>query len=438
LKVVRSLVARRAIALRAALTLIVALGAPAGAQAAGWSHPFRFAGPFSGDVAAPAVAFSGSGQAAVAFALGDEDHPWVSQAMTALRSANGRLSRMAVAGAKEVLALAFAGSKLELLAGTSPRGQACCTGAQAVSLSGGALSSRRTLVSGLFGVAVGRLVTLPGPLTTSAVATDRGVWAARSGAGARFGRARRLSAQSSWPQGLAVSALRGGREEIAWSSSPGLTQSATSIDVASGSAKHPPRGTGLVVQMPAGYAVDEVALAPGPHGGTLAWIESWFDTTGAYHSAVVVVDLTATLRPRTFEIPSEIAGGLSFAGDASGDQAVAFRECDALGSCSVMALSRSARGHYGQPQQLGAIDAPQPPTAAVSPGGSALVGWIDDGHVLFSSRRGATAEFSAPRVVSATSYATDLTLASGPRGRAVAAWVQGTLSPSVMGTLYSP
>ncbi|MDQ6820825.1 MAG: hypothetical protein M3076_10930 [Actinomycetota bacterium] len=430
--------ARRAIALRAALTLIVALSAPAGAQAAGWSHPFRFAGPFSGDVAAPAVAFSSSGQTAVAFALGDEDHPWVSQAITAVRSANGRMSRMVLPSAKEVLALAFERSTLELLTGTSSPGQGCCTGAQAVSLSGGALSNRRTIVSGLFGVALGRLLTLPGSLITSAVATDRAVWAAQSSAHSGLGPVRRLSGQSSWPQGLAVAGLSGGREEIAWSSSAGLTQSATSIDVVSASAKHPPRGPGIVVRMPLGYTVDEVALAPGPHDGTLAWIESWFDATGAYHSAVTVVDLTATLRPRTFEIPSEIAGGLSFVGDRAGDQVVAFRACDALGSCSVMALSRSARGHYGQPQQLGTIDAPQPPIVAVSPGGGALVGWIDDGHVLFSGRRGATGAFSAPRVVSTTSYAADLTIASGPRGRAVAAWAQGTLSPSVMGALYSP
>ena len=432
--------ARRAIALSAALTLtlIVTLSVTAGAQAAGWSRPFRFAGPFSGDVAAPAVDFSSSGQAAVAFALGDEDHPWVSQAMTVLRSANGRLSRMTVPGAKKVLALAFTGSTLEFLTGTSAPGQACCTVAQAVSLSGGTFGTRRTLISGLFGIALGYVLTMPGSLTTAAVATDRAVWSAQSSATGRFGSARRLSPASSWPQGIAATGLPAGREGIAWSSSAGVTQSATSIDVASGSAKHPPRGPGLVVRTLPGYAVDEVALAPGPHGGTLAWTESWFDAIGAYHSAVVVLDLTASLLPRTFEIPGEIVGGLSFAGDGAGDQAVAFRACDALASCSVLALSRSARGHYGQPQQLGTIDAPQAPIAAVSSGGAALVGWIDDGHVLFSGRRGATGAFSAPRVVSSTSYASDLTVASGPRGRAVAAWTQGTLSPNVMGALYSP
>lgn len=429
---------RRAIALRAALTLIVALSAPAGARAAGWSHPFRFAGPLSGDVAAPAVELSSSGQAAVAFALGDEDHPWISRGMTVLRSASGKQSGMAVPGAKEVLALAFEGSTLELLTGASPSGQACCTAAQAVALSGGAFKSRRTLVSGLFGVALGHLLSLPGSRMMAAVATDRAVWVGQSSSNGRFGRMRRLSAQASWPQGLAVIGLTGGREEIAWSSSTGLTDSASSIDVATGSAKHPPRGPGIVVRMPLGYAVDELAVAPGPHGATLAWIESWFDNTGAYHSAVAVVDLTATLRPRVFEIPSEIAGGLSFSGDGAGDQALAFRACDALGTCSVMTLSRSAHGHYGQPQRLGAIDASQAPVAAVSPGGAALVGWIDDGHVLFSGRRGPAGGFSTPRVLSATNYAADLTVASGPGGRALAAWTQGTLAPSVMGALYSP
>ncbi len=428
----------RAIALRAALTLLVSLGVPLAARAAGWSHPFRFAGPFSGDLAAPALVLSSSGQAAVAFGLGDEDRPWAWQGMMVLRSPKGKLSRVVVPGSKQVLALAFAGSALELLTGTSPPGQACCAAAQTTQFSGGAFSARRTLVSGLFGLAQGQLLTMPGSRTLAAVATDRAVWMAESGATRRFGPTRRLSASSSWPQGLATTAVARGRQVIAWISSAGLTEGASSIDVATGSAKRPPRGPGTVVRMPPGYAVDELGDASSAQGATLAWIESWIDSTGAYRSAVVVVDLTANLSPRMFETPGEIAGGLSFAGDGAGDQVLAYRECDSLGSCSVMALSRSARGHYGEPQQIGTIDASQAPIATLSPGGAALVGWIDDGHVLFSGRRGASGAFPAPRVVSATSYAADLTVGSGRGGRAIAAWTQGTLSPSVMGALYSP
>lgn len=431
--------ARKATALRAALSLGLLLLAPAGARAAGWSRPFRFAGPFSDDITSPGLVVSSSGQAALAFALQDEDHPWVSEGLIVLRSPSGRVKKLTVPGAKEVLATGFAGSTLDLLTGTSPSGTICCTGAQLTALSGSRFSRKRTLVSGLFGgVDLGRLQPLSGAKFLAAVASDHAVWAGVSTAAGGVGPMRRVSAASSWPQSLAATSLAGGRALVAWSSAPGLTDEASSIDVATGSVGHPPRRPGLMLRMPAGYSVDELAAAPAPRGGTVAWIESWFDASGAYHSAVVVVDLTGGLRPRTFEIPGEIAGGLSLAGDAAGDQALAFKACGQLRSCGVFALAKSARGHYGQPQPLGTIDASQAPAAAVSQRGTALVGWIDQGEVVFSGRARAAGGFGAAKVVSATSYGADLTVAPGPGGGAMAAWTQGALAPSAMGALYSP
>ncbi len=249
---------------------------------------------------------------------------------------------------------------------------------------------------------------------------------------------RRLSGRSSWPQALDAIGLPRARDAVVWSGAPGLTESASNVLIAIGTVKRPPRGPRVAVNVAAGHAVDGIAVAPNRGAATVAWIESWFDSTGAYQSQVVVVDVTSTLRPRTFQFPGEIASGLSLGADAAGEQVLVVRTCDQLGSCRVLALARSARGQFGAPQALGTIDASQEPIAAVSARGAAAIGWVDRGLVVASGRRSALARFAAARVVPGPGDAANLALAFGTGGQALAAWVQGTLAPSVMGALFAP
>ncbi len=423
----------------ALLTLVLAalVAAPA-SRAAGWSRPFRFYGPLSGDVVAPQLAVSPSGQAAVAFAVQDEEQPWVSQAMVAVRSASGSFTRLRVPSAKEVLDASFVGGSLELLTGGGPGGQTCCSAVQALTLQGAAVRSRQTLLTGLTGATVGRLVTLPRTGILAALATDRAVWAGQWQLGSRARSLRRLSASSSWPQALGAAGLAGGRDVVLWSGAGGLTEAASSVVVATGTAKRSPRRPRIVATVPQGHIVDAVAVAPSRGGATAAWIESWVDPAGAYQSQVVAVDLSGVLHPQTFQVPGEIVGGLTLSGDAGGDQVLTVRACDPLAFCSVLAFGRSARGSFGQAQVLGTIDASQEPAAAISGRGAAVVGWIDQGQIFASGRRFASARFSAPQAMAGTADAADLTLAFGSRGPAIAAWDQGTLAPSVVGASYAP
>jgi hypothetical protein len=303
---------------------------------------------------------------------------------------------------------------------------------------GSTFANHQTLLSGLTGAAIGRLLALPGPGLLAALATDRAVWAGQWQSGRRARPMRRLSGRSSWPQALAVAGLRGGRYTVTWSAAPAIAESASIVEVATGTARHSPRGARPAVTVPPAYAIDGVAAAPHRAGATLAWTESWFDSAGAYHSGVAVADLTRTLRPVTFEFPGQVAGGLALSAGPGGDQVLAVRACDPLGSCSVFVSTRRARGAFGQPQPLGAADASQEPVAAVGAGGAAVVGWVAQGQIFASGRRSASAPFSAPRVLSGVSDAADLTLALESGGQALAAWDQGAPSPSVMGALYGP
>jgi hypothetical protein len=422
-----------------ALALLAALFAPSASRAAGWSHPFRFDGPFIGDVVAPQLAVSARGEAAVTFALQDEDLPWLSQALLALRTPSGRVSRLRVPGAREVLDAAFVGQSLELLTGGSPAGQSCCSAAQALATRGSAFSVRGRLLTRLTGATVGSLVTLPGAGLLAALATDRAVWAGQTQRrGGRITPVRRLSGAGSWPQALAAAGLPGGRDAVVWSGAPGLTESASSVLIAIGTARRPPRAPRLVVNLAAGHEVDGVAVAPSRGGATVAWVESWFDSTGTYQSQVAVADVAARLHPLTFQFPGEVVGGLVLTADRSGDQVLAVRACDPLASCSVLVLTRGGRGAFGRPQSLGAIDASQEPVAGVSARGAAVIGWIDQGQIFASGRPSSLAHFSAPRALSGVSDAADLTLAFGSGRQALAAWDQGTLAPSVMGASYTP
>jgi hypothetical protein len=149
-----------------------------------------------------------------------------------------------------------------------------------------------------------------------------------------------------------------------------------------------------------------------------------------------VAALSAAPRPRYLAVAGQLASDLAVAGNQAGDQVVAWNSCTADGACTLRSSQRRARGGFGAPQRVAAVDPSQTPAVAVGSGGQALVGWIAHGHVFAATRVRRSGAFGRIREVSATSFASDLALAFGPAGRALAAWTQGTFEPSVVGAAW--
>jgi hypothetical protein len=427
-----------------AATVMLSAAALAGiaaspAHGAGWGRPFRLAPPQSTDVTPAQLAFSPAGEAAVAFGTQDEDNPADARAFVALLSPNGKLSApRAIPGAQQVLDLAFDGPTLQLLTGGASSGRTCCDSVGVVPFRGGRFGRERTLASKLTGVTLGWLMALPPAGLLAAFATDRGVWVAQSRSAARFAASRRVSASAAMPWTLAATALKTGRTTLAWTATTGQAgeNAPNRIFTSTGTALSAPRGARAALTVGAGHQIDELTLAPATMRATAGWIESWFDRAGAYHAQVVVSDLGARTRANAFPIAGQVESGVTFAGDAAGDQVVAWKACDLTPACSVRAVVRRAGGRFGTPARLGAIDADQDPAAAISSKGEALVGWLAGGHVLAAARSLTARAFAAATQVSGTTFAAALTLSFGPAGRALAAWTQGTFAPDVVGAAY--
>jgi hypothetical protein len=430
---------------RAATALLVAafpatLGPPAATANPGWGKPFRLTAPYATDLTAVNLALSPRGDAAGAFSVQDEDSPAVSDPFLVIRAAGGGVSApFAVSGAQLVLDLAYDRSGLRLLTGTSESGKACCSNVQTLSLlRDGRFGRASTIVGQLAGATVGSLTPLPSGRLLATVATDHGVWVAQSSPGGGFGATRRLTAAAAMPWTTAATADARGQTAVAWTETKGQQGELApdKIYIANGSERAVPGRPHPAFTVPAGHQIDEIGLAPSADGVTAAWIESWFDMRGAYRAQVVVSDLSAGSTRRVFSVGGQTASGLALAGDARGDQIVAWRSCVASGSCTARAAVRTAGRPYGGSQWLGAIDPGQSPAAAISPSGDGLVGWIGAGHVVAAERRPGARGLGAARTVSATSYASGLALAFGSSRNAVAAWTQGTLSPDVVGAVF--
>ena len=412
----------------------MALAAPARAGAARWGAPFRLAGPYDADLAPAQLAVSSSGALAAGFSVFDEDSPQVSQAMIAVRGERGATRVRRVSGTQEILGLAYDGARPALLGGVSAPGQACCARAQVTELAGAGFTPGHLVGDGLTGATTGTLQPLPGGGLLAALATDRGVWAAQSSSGTRFGSTRRLSSGSAVPWVLAAAQGTGGQTSVAWLAAPdGSGQSGPGqILVAGGSPPAAPGRAQAVLTVRPGRELDELALAPLGTGTTAAWIESWFDAHGAYRSQAVVADLRQPLRARALPVAGQVASGLTLAGGAGGEQLLAFRACDSRGACSARAALRPRGQHFGAPVRLGPIDPGQAPAAAITPGGAVVVAWVAGGQVFAEWRAPGAPGFTAPHRLSPTLYAADLVLAAGPGSEAVAAWTQGTVAPSVV------
>ena len=419
-----------------AVTALVAVSASV--ASASWSRPVRFGGPSSLDVSPAQIGLSPSGAAAIAFGLENAESPASASAFltTMTRGRIGKPRR--VPGAQAILDLAYDGSALELLTGASPAGEACCSSAQTVRLSGkGAFSRPRTLVGGLTGPTVGRLVTVTGGGTLAAIGTDHGVWAAQAPKLDRFGPARRLTAAKDRPQAMAATSLANGHTAIAWTATSGPPggPGPRSILIATGARSRAPQGRATAGTVPRGHQIDELAVAPGGSVATVAWIESWDDSAGRYHSQAVVENASGNARPRVFPTASQVASRLAFAADPRGDQVLAWEACDTAGACSVRAATRPAGGRFGAAASVGSIDPSQAPAATVGPTGQAMVGWISSGGALVVARGANAARFGPPRVLSRTTLTADLVLASSTNGEALAAWTEGAVLSSVMGAI---
>jgi hypothetical protein len=413
----------------------VLLGAAPGGAAAGWSSPFALSAPQAADVGQAQIAFSATGEAAIAFDVADPDIPWSSQAFLAIRAPGGLLQApRRVPGAQQVLGLGFSGAAPMLLTGSAPARKTCCSSAGLMRFAGGGFGARRTLLSGLTGATFGSL-TAPSPTQLLAtVATDRGVWVAQSRPGGAFGAARRLTPSPQMPWEVAAAAL-GGASTVAWSATTGQQGviAPGQIFTASGSAARAPGGSPAAVTVTAGHRIDELALLAGRP--TIGWVESWVDASGSYASQVVLRDLRAGSSLRGFGASGQTASGLAGAGDARGDQVVAWKECDPTPACGLWAVSRRGGGRFGGPVELGAIDPYENPAAAISSGGEALLGWIAGGQVLAVTRSRSAGRFAAPHVVSASGDAGDLAVAFSPTGRALATWTAWSGTPQLLGAV---
>jgi hypothetical protein len=436
----------------AAFTTAVS-AAPGVAGAHGWSRPFQIAAPVGSDLIPAELAFSATGAPAIAYGTFDEDRPDVSSAFARLapKGRSGRFSpAYRVPSAQQVLAVAPDGGAFDLVTGTSPRGLACCSTAQFLQLtSAGAFRRRRTLVHGLAGATEARLVSLrKGGGMLAAVGTERGVWVTQtSGAHGGWSRTGRLSAAGTFTQAIDATTFATGRTIVAWTASaPGhpFPAAAQEIDFATGTGAAAPRVRRVAATVPAGYAIDGLALADGGRSPTAAWLESWYDSSGAYHSQLLAVDVGTGSAP----VPVSSAGGLgtsvSLAADAHGDEVLAWRECDTTGACVADGALRRAGRAWSPPRRLGTVDPTDTPVAAESAAGVALVGWVSSGHVVAASAGPRAGAFRTGHVVSATNYAADLTLAFSPAAGggggalALAAWTQGTLNEAVMGARFAP
>ncbi len=420
--------------------VLACLAGFAPAAHAAWSRPFAFAKPGTLDYLPPQLAFSANGGSAAGFGIEDVDTPGSSQALETSRTPGGAVGApRQIGGARQILALAFDGPGLELLTGASPAGQTCCSSAQALTVGGrGRLGRARTVVSGLTGDTLGQLLRLADGRLLATVATERGVWVAQSSRAGAFAAPHRLSAAGQEPESMTSAWLGGERTIVAWTAGTSVAgaSGARTIDIATGSRAGAPGHARAALTIAAGHEIDELGVARHGATETLAWIESWFDRQGVYHSEVRAVDLARRPRIRTLSAADRLASGLGFAADGAGDQGVAWESCTMNASCAVQSAVRSANGSFGGASDLGAGDAMASPAISVGPRGQVLVGWIRGGRPTASVGSARRGRFGAPAALSSSPSAADLTVAYGPAGQALAAWIQGTPNPSVVGASY--
>jgi hypothetical protein len=384
------------------------------------------------------IAFDPSGDAAIGFGIRDLDNPAFSNPFLVTRAPAGGVSGMSpIPHAQQLLALAYLGSQLQLLTAGGPATLPCCTTAQVLQFGKGSYSHARTLLPALSGTTIGQLVVLPHSKLLVAVGSEDGIWVIQGRGRGRFGPVHQLTAVGAQPQSLAATALANGKSIVVWTVNTGLAPAvgANVILAADGTPGRAPTGERVLVTVPGGHLVDEIGVVPGVSVPLLAWVESWFDSAGTFHSEVLAKDLNGKGSARPFQISGQVASGLAAAGNGAGEQALAWSSCMRGGTCAVRATLRSPGGRFAQPLRLGSIDASQAPTVAVGPSGEAIVGWVSAGRVFADVREPGSKRFAGVKQISAAVYASDLALAFSPTGGALATWTQGLQTASVYGSV---
>jgi hypothetical protein len=396
------------------------------AALASWGAPFRVSAPTSLDLEPPQIAFEPRGGAAIGSTRFDAQDPSVGSAFVA----TGRLtSTRAIPQARKLLDLGFSSRGLDMLIGLASARTACCRSAALVRLAGGRTTSPRTVISDLTADASGKLVEVNGG-TVSVVATRLGLWVAR---GRR--RVRHLTDKTARIHTFDATRLADGGSAATWVNTED-PNTASRIVLASGSARGMPGHARTARTVAGGHTVDELAIATGRTGATLAWAEGWADRTGVFHSVVVTSDIGAGRSTRVLSSGRMLASGLSLAADPNGDQVAVWSECPpAGGQCVARAARRPARGRFHF-LRLGPIDAGESPQAAVGTSGAAVIGWVRDGHVVARTRSTVSGRLGRALRISGGD-ASELALAFGPAGQAIAAWTQGGVDRSVHAAIYT-
>lgn len=418
-----------------AAAVIVASAIAPRAGAASWRAAVRLAGPVDLDATPFELAFSPGGQAAVGLGFVDSDRPAGSRASVALIGQAGTPIRTrAVPHTRQVLDVLWTGGSLQVLGGTSGGGLTCCTQIQTLTLGAHGFGAPRSLIRGLSGLSVGRLVA-SGTGSEAVFGAWNGVWAARAPRSGRYGAVHRLTATSASPQSLLAAPLHGGGTLVAFAQTPlraGTSPDSPAVMVSRGGATRLPPRPRTVQTFPTGTAIGPLALAPNPFAPALGWAEDAGDATGANSSEIVLATLgSPPLHPRTYSVSGQTASGLSGGADSSGDELFAWESCDAVPVCHVLAVSRGAHGRFGTARTLGTIDASAEPAVAVGARGAAVVGWVQDGHIEVVRRDSSARRFSAPARLAGPGPASQLKLAAGPSGRMLAVWAAGTRTTTI-------
>jgi hypothetical protein len=427
------------IAAATALATAAAVSAEPSNALASWGRTLRLDGPQSRDILPAQIAFSPISQAAVTFGVQDSENATSAGAFVAVRLPTGGVHRARrIAHAREPLAVGFDGTRLAMITGNAPRRRACCATAAITVAAGAGHGAERALLAGrLTGDTDGAIVPLAGSGLMAAVSTQRGVWVDQTTAAGRFEAAVRVASGGA-PQNLAAAPLSDGGAAVAWSTALGSGETTPRrIEVAFGSAKRPPRAPHVAVTVPVGHSVDELVLTGGAHVPTLAWVESWFGARGDFHSRVETAPAVRRARGRAVSPLGELASELSAATGADGRQVLAWDGCSFAATCVARAASRPrATVPFGTAELLGAADGGEGTTVAVSARGLALVGRVDGGNVVVSTRRVGASRFGRAQAISRTGLDADPVVAFGPGRLALAVWTQGTLAPSVFARPY--
>lgn len=427
------------------------LTAPASAS---WSRPAELSAPTSLSVLDTQVASSPAGAAAASFNEVNLDAQQNASAFVALASPHGAFGAAnAVPGVQEILAIAYAGSTLELLTASGSHGQPCCADVQVIRRGAGSGFGRpQTLVTDAGGGTSGQLVPLSNGRMLAVIAAPQRLWASEARGAGRFGPVRGLTPDGSAPAALAVTGTVGGGSAIVWTQGAGQDM----FGASAGPGATPSRRHTLLA-VPAGHAIDDLQVVSGPAGLTVGWTEDYNDASGAYHSQAMASDLVSVrrrLQPRALSAPSDIASELALGADGNGDEVATWEVCsppslacavqttvrhDEVVASKVKKKKKKAKlppaRWFGPVSRLGAIDPGQSPELTTASDRESLLGWITGGDVVIAEMPPGGTGFGKARRHLSGGLAGDLALAFGPSGAAVATWTQGTYAPDVFASV---